>query len=117
MNEPQWRNPTDYDNQLIKRLLDTPFTGSDSILAQLEHCRVREFDNNGSIEFLIPIDSPLAQVEKRVAVEGVYTDSDGITAHVLLHVVSGVTKEIEIYKEDNSDVLEKSRVLGVRVQT
>jgi hypothetical protein len=96
-------------------LLSIGFTGRDEIRKQLDACSVREIDENGSLEFLIPSARALAHVTSRVPSEGEYSDSDGVTVHVLLHVVNGVVNELELFKEDNSVVKDRDGVAAIEV--
>jgi hypothetical protein len=88
------------------RLLQTDFPGRDQLLEQLRLARVRRLDENGSLEFEVRDDQPLAQVLRRIPIEAETVDSDGITMHLLLHVVDGRLKELEVYKEDSSAVVQ-----------
>ncbi len=115
MNKQHWRKPTHDDLQLIMKLLDVSFTGRTNVLNQIALCQVNEFDDNGSLEFIISNEAIPAKVLHRIPVEGVFTDSDGIIAHALMHIVNGIIKEIEIYKEDNSKVVDKQRFTTMTV--
>ena len=63
-----------------------------------------QIDEGGSLQFSIEALSS-APVLERIPVEAEYMDADGITVHVLLHVVDGKLLELEIYKDDSSLVL------------
>jgi len=41
-----------------------------------------------------------AHVARRVPVEAELEDVDGVTIHVLLHVVQGFLNELEVFRED-----------------
>jgi hypothetical protein len=99
------RKLTDEESRLIDRLLEEDFPGRDAILEQINSSRVREWDDhNGSLEFDIE-PSPLAHTKSRIPVEGEFEDVDGITIHVLLHVVDGRVKDLEVYKDDSSPIV------------
>ena len=90
---------------IIRKLLSAEFPGREAVRDQIASSRARLIDQNGSLEFQIQTDQ-LAATDFRVPVEGEFEDVDGITIHVLLHVVGGRVQEMEIYKDDSSDVVE-----------
>ena len=45
---------------------------------------------------------PLTAVVQRVPVEAEAEDIDGVTVHVLLHVIDGYIDELEIYRDDSA---------------
>jgi hypothetical protein len=104
MTSTQFRHPNIRERALFNRLLAPPFPGRSEVEAQLADCLVRPIDANGSlsIQTLSPVVA--STVRYRVPTEGEAEDQDGVTIHLLLHVVSGVTNELEIYKENGSDV-------------
>ena len=100
-----YRRLTEWEKRLILRLLNAAFPGRNVLLGQLESTMVRQIDANGSLE-LHSEATTRAAVEKRIPTEGEATDRDGTTIHYLLHVVAGRLKELEVYKDDSSRVLE-----------
>jgi hypothetical protein len=98
-----FRRPSDLEGQLLAVLLGTDFSGRDALVEQVATASVREIDHNGSLEFA-PTDRTLAEVARRVPVEAELDDKDGVTIHVLLHVVDGLLKELEIYRDDSGPV-------------
>ena len=62
---------------------------------------MRQIDANGNLEWDVGT-SPLANSNFRIPVEGEFEDVDGVTIHILLHVVNGLVTELEVYKEDGS---------------
>ena len=100
-----YRSPTDRERRLILRILEPVFPGRDLLRDQLDHVLVRPIDENGSLDMKCEVET-VAPVEKRIPAEGEATDRDGTTIHYLLHVVSGRMKELEVYKDDSSSVLE-----------
>lgn len=97
------RRLSDYEKQLVDRLLSNDFAGRDAVVAQIEHTLVRQLDNHGCLEFEVS-GGPPAFTRFRVPVEGEFEDADGVTIHVLLHIVNHRVKTLEIYKENLSDV-------------
>jgi len=91
------------ERQLLAVLLSTDFPGKDAVAEQVAAASVREIDDNGSLEFA-PSDMMPADVVRRIPVEAELDDSDGVTIHVLLHVVDGLVKELEVYRDDSGPV-------------
>ena len=56
------------------------------------------------LAFDIPANVPRAHLEKRIPVEAEGRDADGMGIHFLLHVVDGLLKEIEIFREDSQPI-------------
>ncbi|HLM86866.1 MAG TPA: hypothetical protein VK272_11830 [Solirubrobacteraceae bacterium] len=83
--------------------MSTEFSGRDAVAEQVAVASVREIDDNGSLEFA-PSDKTPAEVVRRIPVEAELDDSDGVTIHVLLHVVDGFLKELEVYRDDSGRV-------------
>jgi hypothetical protein len=105
-NEHTFRNFTAHEQRIIDRLLEKAFPGRDEICEQMKSCLVRTIDEDKSLEFLVR-SNVKAKVKKRVPVEAEVQDTDGISIHILLHVVDGKLNELEIYKEDGSPILER----------
>jgi hypothetical protein len=84
-------------------LLSTDFSGRSAVAKQVAVASVREIDDNGSLEFA-PSDKTPAEVDRRIPVEAELDDSDGVTIHVLLHVVDGFVTELEVYRDDSGRV-------------
>lgn len=100
-----YRILSDWERRIVERLLGRTFPGVEQLRKQLEKARVRMVDANGSLEFLRPF-GERASVDRRVPTEAEAVDRDGIVIHVLLHVVDGRLHELEIYKEDGSNVIQ-----------
>ena len=97
------RTPTDAERQFLDRLLEIDFPGRNDLLDIMADLQVRTLDENGSLGLVCS--SPLeARVVKTVPVEAEVTDEDGYTIHILLHMLKGRPYELEIYKDDGSDV-------------
>ena len=110
-----FRELTTNERALILKLLEPVFPGRDELFLQIETAKARTIDENGSLEFLISSDVSLDRVKYGIPVEGEYEDTDGITVHLLLHVLSDKVKELEVFREDNTNVLEIADVNKVRV--
>lgn len=99
-----FRKLTTEETSIVARLLETDFPGRDAIAQQMENATVREWDDrNGSLIFEVA-SGPRAVTKLRIPVEGEFEDLDGITIHVLLHVVDGFVTDLEIYKDDSSRI-------------
>jgi hypothetical protein len=99
------RNLTEEERRLIERLLEEDFPGRDAILQQIKNSRVTEWDDhNRSLAFEVG-PSPLSFPKSRIPVEGEFEDVDGVTIHILLHVIDGWVKDLEVYKDDSSPVI------------
>lgn len=94
---------SDVEKQLLSELLSSDFAGRDALVKQMTVASVREIDPDGSLEFA-HTDLPPAGVVRRVPVEGEIEDTDGVTIHLLLHVVDGVLKELEVYRDDSKRI-------------
>jgi hypothetical protein len=101
--EQEFRPLSDQERQLLAALLSAEFTGKSALAEQVKMASVRAIDDNGSLEFA-PTDGTPAQVDRRIPVEAEIDDSDGVTIHVLLHVVDGIVKELEVYRDDSGRV-------------
>jgi hypothetical protein len=101
-----WRVLTDGESAVFKWLLARPFDGRDELAAQLQSARVSRIDAEGSLQFRVS--GPVAKVVTRVPVEGRYFDGSekfGPAVNLLVHVVAGKLHELEIYKDDGSEIL------------
>ncbi len=88
----------------MDRLLSANTRGVEALRIQLASALVRKIDDNGSLKLNAP-SGPKAEIDySPVPVEMECEDGDGVSIHVLLHVVSGRAEEIEIYKDDSSEV-------------
>lgn len=88
------------ERALIALLLSADFPGRELLARQFDGLKVVSIDQNGSLALRPSIGSP-APVVRRIPVEAEYRDSDGVTVHVLLHVVRGWLHEFEVYREDS----------------
>ncbi len=92
------------ERRLIDHLLEGTFPGSDALREQINSCKALIIDENGSLKLRVTSDTK-ARTKSRIPTEGEAEDSDGVTIHVLLHVVDGKMHQLEIYKEDSSPVI------------
>jgi hypothetical protein len=110
-----YRPLTEWERRIILKLLqDSPFTGRDALLVQLEHVVGQIIDENGGLS--LKCSSALkAVVKTRVPVMGDVPDIDGMVIHYLLHVVDGKMNELEIYKDDSSKILRQAEPEELKV--
>lgn len=107
VGEP-WRALVPGEVAVLDLLLATDFPGRSELAAQARSALVRRVDQVGSLRF--QVDGPRAGVRGRVPVEGYYhDDGSGPGPHrpavnLLLHVVDGRLHELEVYKDDGSDI-------------
>lgn len=105
MSKQIYRDLNATEKELLEKLLEQPFHGRDEIRKQIKVSKVRTLeeykDNYGSIEFDVRTNLK-AHVQQRVPVEGIAYDVDKVPIELLLHVVNGKVKELEIVKADGS---------------
>lgn len=110
--ESNWREPTELEISIFNRLLSVEFPGVEHLRMQIEAMQVQTLDENGSLSLKVE-SSVHADVQSRVPVEASYSDSEEDSGdkearvHMLLHVLDGSMKELEIYKDDGSAIVQK----------
>lgn len=100
-----WRVPEPRERAVIDRLLAADFPGRDGLAEQARTALVRRIDEVGSLRFRV--EGTPAAVTQRVPVEGRYHDgdgSDGPGVNLLLHVVEGRLHELEVFKDDGTQI-------------
>jgi hypothetical protein len=103
-DDAEWRRITEREKRLVERLLSGTFEGAEELRSQLTDARVRTLDESGSIEFAPCSAGAPSAVSQRVPAEGEVVDTDGVVIHVLVHVIDGLIRELELHKEDGSAV-------------
>ncbi|MCO4864286.1 hypothetical protein MKD38_21620 [Cupriavidus sp. WGlv3] len=98
-----FRPPSADERKLISDLTAAEFPGRAEVIEQLEQCVVRLIDEDGSLELRVmhPVAAPVLH---RIPTELYGPDVDGVQISVLLHVVDGLCREIEIYKVDGTTI-------------
>jgi len=99
---------------LLERLLSREFPGRDTLRLQLSSVTGRQIDAEGSVELKTGEDV-LAEVSCRCPTEGICKDIDGGQIAVLLHVKSGKLHQLEILKEDGSELLRRPKPEDLKV--
>lgn len=79
------------------------FLGRVEVTSQLATCSVRVIDEEGSLELRVSNDQ-LATVRYPVPTELYGADIDGVQISVMLHVIDGICREVEIYKVAGSPI-------------
>jgi hypothetical protein len=98
-----FRLPSLNERDLMTALTTADFLGRAEVLAQLQSSHVCTIDDEGSLEIHTFCDRQ-ALVRYRVCTELYGPDSDRTQISVMLHVVDGFCREIEIYKVDGSPI-------------
>lgn len=96
------------ERALLMALLPHEHPLRDALVLHAEAASVEWFEAGGSpiIEFNVDRSRvPPVESEHRVVSEGEVSDKDGVTIHLLLHVVDGYLEEIELVREDDNDVI------------
>ena len=104
-SEEGFRPLLDLERLQLRALLSVDFPGRDALMEQAKVVSARPIDQNGSLGFQsAPSNMEIAKVVRRIPVEAELKDRDGVTIHVLLHVVDGLLHELEIYRDDSGRV-------------
>src|SRR5262245_38224212 len=83
-----YRKPTQEEVALLYRLLEAGFRGQEELVPLVRGVLVRSIDSDGGLELYSQLPGS-APVLKRIPVEAEGKDEDGVTIHILLHVVDG----------------------------
>jgi hypothetical protein len=92
------------ERALLEKLLDCEFPGRNELRRQLDSVAAQKVYGDGTLALRVSSGQPAA-VKGRIPTEGSCPDADGVMIHVLLHVVNGMMDELEIFKEDGSNVV------------
>jgi hypothetical protein len=105
----------DTERAVLANLLTEDFPGRDVLQEQLAEARGRLIDADGSLALVPSPSARAADVVRRIPVEAETEDLDGVTIHVLLHVVDGYVNELEVYREDSARIQRPIRPETLRV--
>jgi len=94
----------DPERALLVKLLSEAFPGRDALRQQAVDVRGRRIDEDGSLALVPNPNAGPADVARRIPVEAQTEDLDGVTIHVLRHVVNGYMNELELYREDSGRI-------------
>ena len=85
---------------MLEKFLNQEFPGGGDLRKQLAGVEVRGIDSDGSLELRPDPSAPRADVVRGIPIEAEVEDLDGVKIHILLHVLDGVMRELEVYRED-----------------
>ena len=114
MTDQHAREMSPNERLLIARLLETPFPGSAAVAEQLQNCLVLPVGTNGTLDFLIGT-GPKAEVCFFVFVVVVVVVFVGFSIHLLLNVIEGTARGLEVYKDDSSQVIKMPPASDLRI--
>lgn len=101
-----YRPLTPLEREILHLLFRKDFPGKKELIEQIENIQVKVIDENHSLSFLVSSNSR-ASIKRGIPTEARMKDEDGIFINVLLHVVDGKLNELEIYKDDGSQIRKK----------
>jgi uncharacterized protein DUF6984 len=114
-NSPKQLRPlTQEEKKLFGVLFQENFPGRDELVKQIDNSLVEQLDAHGCLEFHNVSGLP-ARVKSRIPVEGEFEDLDGVTIHVLVHVVDHRIKSLEIFKNDSSEIIKMPEPKKLRI--
>ena len=114
MTTATFRKLTTDERSILDRLLEVDFAGRDQVRTQLAHVTARTLDDDGGLE-LRTESTVVANVDRTVPAEAWYQDEDGVRVELLLHVVHGKVRELEIYKVDASPIRLRPAAASLRI--
>jgi hypothetical protein len=119
MIDQDFRPLTDFELNLIFKLLENPFYGRDLVLEQLRNIEAKQVDEHGPLgclEFKVNSEVLLPREHGMIA-EGTYLDDLSLDdrpttprVHILLHVIKWKIDSLEIYKDDDSPILRRPSI-------
>ncbi len=102
--EKEFRPIREEERALVAKLLSADFPSKAALAHQATEVSARRLDSDGSLALRPRAGVPAASVTRRIPVEAELDDIDGVTIHVLLHVVDGLMDELEIYRDDSRPI-------------
>lgn len=91
--------PDKYQKDLLDKLLSIEFPGVEELREQANNCKTETIvdeDNCGSFTIHPSPETPKANVEYVIPVEGLAKDNQGVPVEYLLHVRDGFMEELEV---------------------
>jgi uncharacterized protein DUF6984 len=101
--DSEFRSLTDHERALLEKLLELHFPGRDELRQQMSSVTAKQVMVDGTLRLKCD-PNPRAPVKCRVPTQGWCPDADGVRINVLLHVVDGAMRELEIFKDDSSEI-------------
>ena len=105
------------ENEVLHKLLNHDFPGSDVLRQQLVSCLAKDAeddDNYGSIYLKTSL-KERAEVVGQVPIEATMEDNDSAPILILLHVIDGYLGELEVLKLDGTPMQTKLSSEGMKV--
>ena len=109
------RRLSEWERATLAKLLSADFPGRPELAVQAADVTGASLDSEGSLALSPAAGSPAAEVVRRIPVEAEFEDEDGMTVHVLLHVLDGFLSELEIFREDSGPLRRPLRVDSLRL--
>jgi hypothetical protein len=103
--DPEFRPLKDHERELIEKLLGPAFVGRDELRLQLNSTTARQVMNDGTLFLQCDPGSP-ALGKNRLVMEATWTDADGGSGCVMLHVKDGYMSMLEILKYGPSEIIQ-----------
>lgn len=98
---------TTLERRLLEKLLSMEFPGVRELREQARTVRAagRHCGAGRSTDLVVSGSAPLAAVDRRIPVEGsvLVSDAEGVSGHLLLHVLDGRLSGLEYYIGDGRD--------------
>ncbi len=110
-----FRPPTEPERRLLAAMVARDFPGAPALREQLASVSVKTKAENEFLEIRVETGKK-AKVKERVPVLAEVEDVDGVTIHILLHVVRGLLYLLELYKDDPSQVSTWPNVDNLRLE-
>ena len=104
MIEPDWRELTPREREVILRLIDSLFVENEQLREQVSSAQARMVDREGSLALKVDSSVPVQHNARKLPRDGYYKDEDGERVDLILHVRDGTLKELELVKPDLSPV-------------
>ena len=101
------RELTDWERQVLDRLLSVSFEGSEELRRQIPVVRVTAHPERDLPSVGLRVDhirAPAARSDLRVPVQAIGKDADGMEILFLLHVDRGYIRELEIFRGDSGGI-------------
>jgi hypothetical protein len=103
-SESNFRPLSEGERSLLTKLLSAEFPGKEALLEQMVDVKARRIDALGGLALAPVENAAVANVVRRIPVEAELDDRDGVTVHVLLHVLNGLMNELEVYRDDSGPI-------------
>ena len=115
---PQLRDLSANERELIDALLSQNFRGQQELKAQAAQASLRAQDHGGALVFAFTFADRVVSVDcpVRIPVEAEGSDADGMPIHFLLHVIDGIAKEVEVFREDGNPILQVPLAKSLKFQ-